>query len=149
MTRVLAARKARSFAFLALLLGAARAEEPAAQDGGVFRSDVHTVVGRIASFSWADRVLSIEAPEGPLTLTVDRNTAIFREDRYGSPRDLVAGARVRAAYGEGGLAYWIEVRRSRGEVDEGAAPSGPERAPPAAADGGAPPGEDGGLPVAH
>jgi hypothetical protein len=112
-----------------LVLVEARADDSKVMDGGQFRSEVHTVAGRIFSFSFADRALAIDTPDGPLRLTVDRNTAIYREDRSGSPRDLEPGASVKAAYGESGLAYWVEVRREtsapgRGSLDGGLGSSG-------------------------
>ena len=123
-------------ALLLLSPGAGAAEE-AVLDGGQYRSNVHTAAGRISSFSFSDRALSIDTPDGPLTLTVDRNTAIYREDHYGSPRDLTTGARVRASYGDGRLAYWVEVgggdeRPDGGNpTDEGGPPG-----PPSPTDGG-------------
>ncbi|HUK66122.1 MAG TPA: hypothetical protein VLV17_04790 [Anaeromyxobacteraceae bacterium] len=105
---------------LALATGSARADDQKVLDGGQFRSEVRTAQGRIASFSFEDRSLTIDTADGPLVLSVDRDTAIFREDRYGSPRDLKPGARVRAAYGDGHLAYWVEVGEGNESTDGGA-----------------------------
>jgi len=120
-----------------LVLAPARADDSAVKDGGQFKSDVHTVAGRIFSFSFVDRALTIDTPDGPVRLTVDRNTAIYREDRFGSPRDLEPGASVRAAYGEGGLAYWVELREEAGTPGARSQDGGVGRPGESASDAGA------------
>jgi hypothetical protein len=90
-------------------------------DGGESRSGPRTIAGTISGFAWAESRLTVDTPDGPVSLRVDRNTAVFLEDRLGSVRDLTVGTSVRASFAGDHRAVWLEVR-SPGRV-----PGGPER----------------------
>lgn len=126
-------------------LGAALATEG---DAGESRADAQrTVSGTISAVVGPEAKLAIDAADGPVTLRIDRNTAVFLEDRLGSARDLVVGANVRASYGGDGRAAWVEVRpraaggagrdggveRSGGATRETGTATGPPVLPPAGA----------------
>jgi len=79
-------------------------------DGGKARTDVRTVSGTISALAWSEAKLTVDAPDGHVTLKIDRNTAVFLENRLGSTGDLVVGAPVRASFGGDKRAVWVEVR---------------------------------------
>ncbi|OFX24019.1 MAG: hypothetical protein A2V77_08605 [Anaeromyxobacter sp. RBG_16_69_14] len=89
-------------------------------DAGEHRVAVRTVSGKISAVAWSKHMLTIAVANGPVTLEVDRNTAVFLDDRLGSLGDLVVGMPVRASFGGDQRAVWVEVR-SRGT----GAPGGP------------------------
>jgi hypothetical protein len=111
----------------------ALADDDETADGGAHRTDVRTVSGKINALSWPDRKIAIDAADGPLTLTFDRNTSVFLENRMGTVRDLSVGTPVRASYNAQGQAFWVEVR-----------PRGVTPTPARRADGGVEP-PDGGV----
>jgi hypothetical protein len=99
------------FAGVGLLLAALGADGGRDEtDGGSSRGDARTVSGTISAVAWAEARVTIDAPGGLVTLKIDRNTAVFLENRLGSTRDLVVGAPVRASFGGDERAVWVEVR---------------------------------------
>ena len=99
-------------AALALAIGICTAALAARADDG---ADVHafrSVSGTVRAVSAEDRKVTIDGPEGAVTLDFDRNTSVWLETRLGTVRDLVVGAQVRAQYGRDRRAAWIEVRRA-------------------------------------
>jgi hypothetical protein len=87
--------------------GVARGNEV---DAGEHRVAVHTVSGRISAVAWSEHKLTIDVANGPVTVEVDRNTAVFLDDRLGSLGDLVVGMPVRVSFGDDERAVWVEVR---------------------------------------
>ena len=96
---------------------AARADEDD-RHGGKQRVDVRTVSGKVSAVSWPEHKLTIDVADGPVTLEVDRNTAVFLDDRLGSLSDLVVGVPARASFASDARAAWVEVR-SRGAGSPG------------------------------
>jgi hypothetical protein len=142
----------RLFAGLSILLAALAAAggaDGSDADGGS-RSDARTISGTISAIIWPEARLTVEATSGPVTLTFDRNTAVFLENRLGSAADLAVGTPVRASFGGDKRAVWLEVRAATastarldgGPADAGgpgpATGQGPPVLPPPAADSGAP-----------
>lgn len=78
-------------------------------DTGEHRVAVRTVSGRISAVAWSKHRFTIAVANGPVTLAVDRNTAVFLDDRLGSLGDLVVGMPVRASFGGDERAVWVEV----------------------------------------
>jgi hypothetical protein len=130
-------------AALALLTLALAPPAAAEEDGGSRSADVQTVAGTIAAVAWSDGRFTVTAADGPVTLRVDRNTTVYLESRLGTIRDLVVGLPVRASYGPGQRAAWVEVRAKgvmptpRGDAPDGGVPGG-ESAAAGAPDGGTP-----------
>jgi len=127
-------------ALVALALVAEPLSAPAAAAAGSTpASRARTVAGKITGVAPAESQLTLEAADGPLRLSFDRNTMVFLEARTGTPRDLVPGLPARAAVGPGGLAYWIELR-PRGVIPTARdGEGGPEATPPTPAASLAPP----------
>lgn len=100
-----------------------------------------TVTARLVEVVLAERRAVLEASDGRIGVSLDRNTMVFLDNRQGTVRDLTAGTPVRAGIGPGGEAHWIELR-PRGAVATGVAGS-PQAVPPppeaAAPPAGAPP----------
>jgi hypothetical protein len=86
----------------------------------------------MAAVALPDRKVTLEAPEGPLVLALDRNTLVFLAARLGTVQDLAAGQAVRAGVGPKGEAFWIEV------LPQGAIPEASPAPTPAATPGPAP-----------
>jgi hypothetical protein len=107
--------------------------------------------------------ITVSTPEGPVTLSIDRNTMVYTSAGLGSVADLMPGSQLRAGRNADALAYWVQVRRSAknepastpgqgtgpgggsGPPAEGNAPGGGAAAPTGVAPGGltpstAPPG---------
>ena len=79
-------------------------------DGGTPRIDARTISGTISTVTWSDATITVDASDGPVTLRIDRNTAVFLDNRLGSARDLTVGTPVRASFGADKRAVWVEVR---------------------------------------
>ncbi|HZZ83013.1 MAG TPA: hypothetical protein VFE30_00595 [Anaeromyxobacteraceae bacterium] len=78
---------------------------PATVPGGLF-----TISGKIAAVDFAHGRFTVEGPEGPIELGVDRNTGVYLEKRMGTLRSLSAGLPVRACYaGADKKVFWVEV----------------------------------------
>jgi hypothetical protein len=75
------------------------------------RLDVRTVAGKISAIDLPGRTLTLAAADGPLEVSLDRNTMIFLESRLGSLRDLAVGVPARAnVSGERNLASFVELK---------------------------------------
>jgi hypothetical protein len=111
---------------LAVLLAPGPADAPPA------RPAIRTVAGRITEVALAQARVTLELEDGPLVLSVDRNTMVYRDSRFGTLRDLAAGLPARASVGPSGVAHWIELR-PKGVLPTRAAESAPEPAARAAA----------------
>lgn len=98
-------------ATLALALSGrpAPAEEP---DGGR-RPVLRIIAGTLTKLARAEGRLTVESGDDVVTLSFDRNTSVFLEQRLGSLGDLAVGVPVRASYGEDARAYWVEIRASQ------------------------------------
>ncbi len=92
-------------AALAALTLAAQAQADAAEKVPRPR----TVEGTVAEVSLAGGRITLGASEGPLTLSLDRNTLVQLETRLGTVLDLAPGQSVRASVGPRGEAHWIEI----------------------------------------
>jgi 2-oxoglutarate dehydrogenase E2 component (dihydrolipoamide succinyltransferase) len=114
---------------LAAALAAAPAPPAAPEPDRAARP--RTVTGTLSAVSLPDRSLTLAAAEGPLQLSLDRNTLIFLETRMGTVRDLSAGLTARALVGARGEAYWIEILPMGAASPS--APQAPPAPPPAAA----------------
>jgi len=127
-------------ALVALALAAEPLPAPGVAPAGSTPSPrARTVAGKIIGVAPADAQLTLEAADGPLRLSFDRNTMVFLEAHMGTPRDLLPGLPARAALDPGGLAFWIELR-PRGVVPTARdGEGGPDAAPPAPAASLAPP----------
>ncbi len=79
-------------------------------DAGEHRVAAHTVTGKISAIAWSRHKFTIDVANGLVTLEVDRNTAVFLDDRLGSLGDLVVGTPVRASFGSDQRAVWVEAR---------------------------------------
>ena len=79
-------------------------------DAGRPRTDARTVSGTISAVAWSEAKVTVDAADGPVTLHIDRNTAVFLENRLGSTHDLVLGTPVRATFVQDNRAVWVEVR---------------------------------------
>jgi hypothetical protein len=135
----------------------AAADEPDA--GAPQPADLRTVSGKITTLAWAQHRFTVEASDGPVTLSVDRNTTVYLDTKLGSIRDLIVGTPVRTSYGKDLIATWVEVRTrggiptpARDALGGGTPPAlaMPPGAPPAPAPvGGTPPSAagDGGTPA--
>jgi hypothetical protein len=108
----------RALAPLAVL-GLALADLGAAADppdaGPPPADELSTVSGKVTGTAWERHAFTVEAADGPVTLSVDRNTTIFLDTQLGSTRNVTVGTPVRTAYGKDRIAIWIEVR-SRGVI---------------------------------
>jgi hypothetical protein len=98
-------------ATLALALSGrpAPAEEPDAGRRPVLR----IIAGTLTKLARAEGRLTVESGDDVVTLSFDRNTSVFLEQRLGSLGDLAVGEPVRASYGEDARAYWVEIRASQ------------------------------------
>jgi hypothetical protein len=86
-------------------------------DGAAAPVALRTISGRISAVDAPGRrVTVVTATDGTVVLEFDRNTNVYLEERLGTVRDLVAGARVRASFGTARRAYWIEIRAPRNEA---------------------------------
>lgn len=85
-----------------LVARAAGSEAPGAAD-----EPPKVVRGSVARL--APDALALDTPEGTISLTLDRNTTVFLEERVGTLQDLRPGTAVRADLGPGRRASWIEV----------------------------------------
>ena len=56
--------------------------------------------------------ITVSTPEGPVTLSIDRNTMVYTAAGLGSVADLMPGSQLRAGRNADALAYWVQVRRS-------------------------------------
>jgi hypothetical protein len=75
------------------------------------RADVRTIAGKIAALDAARRELTLAAADGPLRVTLDRNTMVLLESRLGSVRDLAVGVPARVSVsGAENLAAYVELR---------------------------------------
>ena len=165
--------RARVAVLVALALGAGAALGQAAPDGGPAvaldggaaegpdggPSPHRAFAGTVTAVDFASQRLTVEWAGRPVTMTFDRNTQVYLQERLGSLRDLTAGAEVRAARGPTGLAIWVELLRGAaalsGAPSDGGQPAEPDGgatrppSPPAGvADGGpsAPPAPSGSRP---
>ncbi len=112
-TRLAAAALAAALAGAVLAAApATRADEPDA--GAPQALDLRTISGKIATLAWDQHRFTVEASDGPVTLSVDRNTTVYLDTRLGSIRDLTVGTPVRTAYGKDLVATWVEVRARAG-----------------------------------
>ena len=68
-----------------------------------------TVSGTLSEVVPAQHRVTMAAADGPVTLSLDRNTLVFLETRQGTVQDLAAGLPARASVGPKGEAYWIEL----------------------------------------
>jgi hypothetical protein len=73
-----------------------------------------TIVGTVRAFEASPPRVTIDLEEGkgePLTVAVDRNTAVYLASGLGTVRDLRAGEPVRGSV-SGGRVLWIELTRT-------------------------------------
>lgn len=66
--------------------------------------------------------ITVATSQGPVTLSVDRNTMVYTSAGLGSVADLVPGARLRAGRNAEALAYWVQVRRALPESEPPSTP---------------------------
>lgn len=116
---------------LAALLTAAGTESAAPAPGP------RTIAGKLTEVAPSGKQIVVEAADGAVRLTLDRNTMVFLEARLGTVRDLAPGTPVRASVGVAGTAFWIELRPKGVMPTDRAGESAPEPAkgsdaPPAA-----------------
>lgn len=72
--------------------------------------EVRTVTGTIRAVAPGEHALTLDTSDGPVRLGFDLNTSVFLPERVGTVRALRSGTRVRASFGPGRHAYWIEVQ---------------------------------------
>src|ERR1700694_2017117 len=104
-------RKTLFAATLALALSGRPA--PAEEPGGGRRPVLRIIAGTLTKLARAEGRLTVESGDDVVTLSFDRNTSVFLEQRLGSLGDLAVGEPVRASYGEDARAYWVEIRASQ------------------------------------
>lgn len=104
-------------------------------DGGA--PGFHLVSGSLERVDWDAKRITLATLSGSQSLSFDRNTSVYLEDREGTLLDLAAGQRVRASLTPDGRAYWVEVVRSPGKGAAERGDGGGADRP----DGGAPPAE--------
>jgi len=114
---------------LALALAAALSAEPDAGPAAGPRTELSTISGTIAQVAYAERRFTVATEQGTSTLEFDRNTAVYLPRRMGTLRDLAPGQPVRAGFGAGGRAYWIEIRSGDDAVPTAAAEAEPSSGP--------------------
>jgi hypothetical protein len=128
-----------ALAAVGLALAAAGAAEDPPDAGRPSADDLSTVSGKVTGTDWTRHAFTLEAADGPVTLSVDRNTTIFLDTQLGSTRNVTVGTPVRTAFGRDKVAIWIEVRSrgviptpAREEADAGTPPplAMPPGAPP-------------------
>lgn len=93
----------------AVLAALSLAAPPGAADAGKPAPRPRTVAGTVAEVSLARARLGLDAPEGRLVLSLDRNTLVLLASRQGTVLDLSPGLPARASVGSNGEAYWIEI----------------------------------------
>jgi hypothetical protein len=95
---------------VAALLAAAPADAPGASPPSPARPAIRTLAGKITEVALGEGRVVLEAADGPVAVTVDRNTMVYLETRFGTVRDLAVGLPARISVGETGPAHWIEIR---------------------------------------
>ncbi|WP_041448290.1 hypothetical protein [Anaeromyxobacter sp. Fw109-5] len=70
------------------------------------------VSGTLARVDRQTHRITVSTPEGPVTLSIDRNTMVYTAAGLGSVADLMPGSQLRAGRNADALAYWVQVRRS-------------------------------------
>jgi len=105
-----------------------------------------TIQGSVAAVEVEPRRVVVEAKEGPITVAVDRNTAIYLQRGLGTLRDVRVGEPVRVSVsGADNQAHWLELTRR--EEPRGADSPSPPTIPPGEAAPGMPAGPPGSAPV--
>jgi len=108
-------RALAALAALGLALAAPAAAGDAPDAGRPSADDLSTVSGKVGQVAWERHEFTLDAADGPVTVSVDRNTTIYLDTKLGSTRDVTVGTPVRTAYSKDKVAIWIEVR-SRGVI---------------------------------
>lgn len=115
---------------LAAALAALTLAAPAQADAAEKAPRPRTVEGTVAEVSLAGGRITLGASEGPLTLSLDRNTLVQLETRLGTVLDLAPGQSVRASVGPRGEAHWIEILPKEAATPAAAAPTPSPRPSP-------------------
>jgi hypothetical protein len=86
-----------------------------------------TVNGTVTSVEQSPLRVAIEADDGPVTVAIDRNTAIYTQKGGGTVRDVRAGEPVRVSIsGPENRALWLELlKRGAASEQEGGAVTPP------------------------
>jgi hypothetical protein len=106
-----------------------------------------TIQGSIAALEVEPRRVVVDGKDGPITVAVDRNTAIYLQRGLGTLRDLRVGEPVLVSIsGADNQAHWLELTR-REEPRGGDSPSPPTIPPGDAAAPAGMPGPPGSAPV--
>jgi hypothetical protein len=110
-------------------------------------SVLEDVAGTVREVDRKAHRIVVDAPGGPVTLTLDRNTLVYGPRGLVTPFEVRPGAQVRVGRNAEFVAYWVAVRAPQAgnavsTPDQGTGPgggAGPPAEPNSGPGGGAPP----------